>query len=267
MLTARLIRMEALRMCLINFHLHNHPNYKLIIAANRDEFYARPTARAHFWEDYPTVLAGRDLMQMGTWLGITKAGRFAALTNYRDPSMEQQGKISRGEIVTDYLTSELTPQEYLQLLRKQKDNYVGFNVLVGNSEMIYYYNNIQDEISPIAKGTHALSNHFLNTPWPKVTKGRQMLQEYVQQHNKVQMDDLFDIISDAEEADDDALPETGVGIELERKLSPLFIRTADYGTRSSTVLLIDRNHQVTFVERTYRKGNFEKENQFTFQIK
>ncbi|WP_249870621.1 NRDE family protein [Oceanobacillus saliphilus] len=253
-------------MCLINFQFHNHPKYKLVIVANRDEFYKRPTSEAGFWEDYPEILAGRDLLLMGTWLGITKSGRIAALTNYRDPDMEGQNKTSRGEIVTNYLTTEVTPDEYLKNLSASNKRYAGFNVIVGNAEQLFYYNNIEDNIIKVSRGTHALSNHFLNTPWPKVRKGRSMLETYLNQNKDMNIDKLFEIVSDAEEAGDKELPHTGVGIELERKLSPLFIRTPDYGTRSSTVILIDHNNHVTFVERTYEKGIFLTEKHYTFDI-
>src|SRR5699024_8455924 len=110
-------------MCLINFHFQDHPHYKLIVAANRDEFYNRPTAPAQFWADEPTILAGRDLKQMGTWLGITRQGRFAALTNFRDPFGHSTNKRTRGEIITNYLTSHLSPEEYLATIHEKRDNY------------------------------------------------------------------------------------------------------------------------------------------------
>lgn len=253
-------------MCLINFQFHEHPNYKLIVAANRDEFYGRPTAPARFWDDEPNILAGRDLVQQGTWLGITKQGRFAALTNYRDPEQPVTGKHSRGDIVRSYLAEDATPQNFLESLKENKHKYAGFNIIIGDTEQILYYNNIQDKVTEINTGTHGLSNHYLNTPWPKVTKGKANLHKYTMSQEKVQTDKLFQIISDAEEAQDENLPETGVGLDLERKLSPLFIKTPEYGTRSSTVLLIDNNNEVTFVERTYDKGEFAKENQYNFQL-
>ncbi|MFD2042918.1 NRDE family protein [Ornithinibacillus salinisoli] len=254
-------------MCLINFQFHEHPQYKLIVAANRDEFFKRPTAQAHFWEDVPNVLAGRDLLQMGTWLGITKQGRFAALTNFRDPAHMGTGKKSRGDIVRRYLAGHAEPQNFLQSIQKEKEEYFGFNVILGNPDQLYYYNNIQNEISEINKGeTHGLSNHFLNTPWPKVVKGRKNLYHYVMETPKIDVDQLFQILLDAEEAPDEELPNTGIGAELERKLSSLFIHLPDYGTRSSTVLLIDHNNQVTFVERTYHDGKYVGEKEYTFMI-
>jgi len=253
-------------MCLINFHLNDHPNYKLIVAANRDEEYGRPTAPAHFWEDKHNILAGRDLLKMGTWLGITKTGKFAALTNYRDIEEDATGKQSRGDIIRQYLESDVYSKDFLESLKSNKDNYTGFNVIAGNENELYYYNNIQNEITKIPSGTHSLSNHFLNTPWPKVVKGKTKLGEYVRGLEIVNPDDLFDILADTEKAQDEHLPDTGVGLELERELSSMFINIPAYGTRSSTVLLIDKTDKVTFIERNYNEGEYTSENRFTFQL-
>lgn len=253
-------------MCLINFAFNSHPRYKLVVAANRDEMYARPTAPAHFWEDHPSILAGRDLLQMGTWFGITKQGRFAALTNFRDPTQTPEGKISRGHIVKGFLESNDHPLDYLKSLQKHHDQYQGFNVIVGNEEQLYYYNNMVQDIKLIEPGVHGVSNHMLNTPWPKVKKGKQRLKDYLASQTVIDEDTLFNILLDRERALDDDLPDTGVGVKLERQLSPLFIRTPQYGTRSSTVLLIDQSNHVTFIERTYHHGEFADEVHFSFQI-
>lgn len=253
-------------MCLINFQFQDHPNYKLIVAANRDEAYERPTAPAHFWDDLPHILAGRDLLQMGTWFGITKQGRIACLTNYREPSQITDGKISRGEIVKHYLETDSHPVKYLETIHEQNDKYQGFNVIVGNQDQLFYYNNIEKKIIEIDKGTHGVSNHMLDTPWPKVQKGKQQLRDYVMSEQYLDENKLFDILYDSEQAQDDQLPNTGVGIELERILSPLFIRTPHYGTRSSTILLIDKDDHVTFIERTYQNGKHKGDARFTFQI-
>jgi uncharacterized protein with NRDE domain len=241
-------------MCLINFHYDEHPAYKLIVATNRDEFYERPTAAADFWEDSPNILAGRDLLHMGTWLGVTKSGRFAALTNYRDPREVSVDKKSRGDIVSNFLAEDVAPQEFLEMLNKKKDDYAGFNILVGDSDSLFYYSNKQAEIMEVPAGTHGLSNQFLNTPWPKVVKGRTKLREYVVGHDLIDTDALFDIVTDTDIALDEQLPDTGVGLDLERQLSPLFIKTPAYGTRSSTAMLIGHDHSITFVERTFVNG-------------
>lgn len=254
-------------MCLINFHFHDHPKYKLIVAANRDESYMRPTASAQFWEDDTSILAGRDLLQGGTWLGISKNGRFAALTNYRDPSLPVKGQISRGDIVREFLSANIEPFDYINKLAKNRELYDGFNVIVGTSEQLYHYNNILDETNAITPGTHSLSNHTLNTPWPKVLAGKKRLREYVSiTPNNVDMNPLFEILSDQNFAEDKNLPQTGVGIEMERMLSPLFIKSRTYGTRSSTVVLIDKENTVTFAERVFVEGEFYKEKRFDFKI-
>lgn len=253
-------------MCLIHFNLQKHPNYKLILAANRDEFYGRPTEKAHFWPDEPYILAGRDLVQKGTWLGITENGRFAALTNVRDLSLEGKDKKSRGEIVRGFLSSTESPVDYLAGISKKKDEYAGFNVIVGDTERLYHYNNVENKIAEVTPGTHSLSNASLDTPWPKSIKGKNMLEAYIHRAVKIDSDQMFSILENEEEALDSELPNTGIGLEMERKLSASFIKTPDYGTRSATVLLIDRNNQVTFKERTYQNGILETEEQFTFSL-
>jgi len=250
------------KVCLINFHYNEHPTYKLIVAANRDEFYERPTASADFWSDRPGLLAGRDLLHRGTWLGVTKSGRFAALTNFRDPEEVHVDKKSRGNIVTDFLAENVSPVIFLETLKEEKDDYAGFNILVGDADSFFYYSNKQRKIMEVSAGTHGLSNQFLNTAWPKVVKGRTKLREYVLGHAIIDTDALFDIISDADVAPDALLPNTGVGLDLERQLSPLFIKTPTYGTRSSTVLLVGHDQSTTFVERTFVNGELTDERKF-----
>jgi uncharacterized protein with NRDE domain len=253
-------------MCLINIQLHAHPDYPLIVAANRDEDYDRPTVSADFWVDEPGILAGRDLLQFGTWLGITKQGRFAALTNFRDPKHMKPGKVSRGSIVREYLTQDVSPEAFMHSLKKKRDNYTGFNLIAGSRDQLFHFNNVQNEITKLTPGTHGLSNDTLNTPWPKVIKGKSLLNSYVTRTDEIQAADLFEILSDTDVAKDEKLPDTGIALSLERKLSPLFIKTSQYGTRSSTVLLIDNDNHVTFVERTYDHGKFSRENKYSFQI-
>lgn len=254
-------------MCIISFHFQDHPNYKLIVAANRDEFYERPTKEAHFWGDKPNILAGRDLKALGTWLGITKDGRFAALTNYRDPKSESEDKKSRGEIVTSFLTSTKKAPDFLETLHQNSAEYNGFNILLGTPDELFYYGNRQNKIVKVSPGTHSISNHLMNTPWPKVSKARTNLQQYVQNHNIIDVEEIFLQLNDQEIAEDNLLPETGIDLDLERQLSPVFIKTEHYGTRASTVLLVTKDNHVTFIERTYNSGSFKKENKFNFDIK
>lgn len=251
-------------MCLIIFQFKKHEKYKLIVAANRDEFYGRPAKEAHFWEDEPGILAGRDLLQMGTWLGMTKSGRFSALTNYRDPSLPEIGKVSRGALVRDSLAAAFSPEDFLKSVNPE--SYTGFNILLGDPDNLYYYSNLHQEIVEIEPGTHGLSNHLLNTPWPKVIKGKKSLESYLDNAKTVDPDALFELLRDSEEADDANLPDSGVGLEFERMLSPMFIKSPEYGTRSATVVLIDYDNHVTFAERTYEKGEFSNQQLFTFTI-
>lgn len=251
-------------MCLIIFQFKKHEKYKLIVAANRDEFYGRPAKEAHFWEDEPGILAGRDLLQMGTWLGMTKSGRFSALTNYRDPSLPEIGKVSRGALVRDSLAAAFSPEDFLKSVNPE--SYTGFNILLGDPDNLYYYSNLHQEIVEIEPGTHGLSNHLLNTPWPKVIKGKKSLESYLDNAKTVDPDALFELLRDSEEADDANLPDSGVGLEFERMLSPMFIKSPEYGTRSATVVLIDYDNNVTFAERTYEKGEFSNQQLFTFTI-
>ncbi|MCP2033431.1 uncharacterized protein with NRDE domain [Planomicrobium sp. HSC-17F08] len=251
-------------MCLINFQYKDHPRYKLVIAANRDEFYERPTAPAQFWEDEPGILAGRDLMQMGTWLGVARNGRIAALTNFRDPSMPEADKISRGAIVRDFLSTALAPEQFLKSLNPE--DYTGFNIIAGDADHLFYYNNIENHLAEVEPGLHGLSNHLLDTPWPKVIKGKNYLERYLSERDEVDPDDLFRFLADNEQAPDSTLPKTGVGLEFERMLSSMFIKSPEYGTRSATVVLIDRDNHVTFAERVYEKGEFKEQNVFEFDI-
>lgn len=251
-------------MCLILFQYKLHPTYKLIVAANRDEFYGRPAEQAHFWEDHPDILAGRDIQQMGTWLGVTKSGRFAALTNFRDPSMPEVGKISRGALVKDFLASDSAPDRFLNDL--DPDAYTGFNVLLGDMDHLLYFSNLQQELVQVPAGTHGLSNHLLNTPWPKVVKGKSRMEDYLEGASIVEPDALFELLRDTEQAADPHLPSSGIGLEFERMLSPIFIKTPEYGTRSATVVLVDYSNNVTFVERTYDSGEFSSQQEFHFTV-
>lgn len=238
-------------MCLILFAYQSHPNYHLILAANRDEFYQRPSKQAAFWQDKPYILAGFDLEGLGTWMGITKIGRFSAVTNYRAPHLTMKDAHSRGGLVKNYLCGKEIPNVYLQNLTKERHLYNPFNLLVGDITGLYYYSNIDNNAKKIKPGIYGLCNHLLDTPWPKVIKGKQRLTNYVSTHTNCQPLDLLDILSDNQQASDNELPATGVSLEWERLLSSIFIKESTYGTRSSTVLLIDKNNTVTFTERTF----------------
>ena len=241
-------------MCLLFFAYEYHPNYHLILASNRDEFYNRPTEPARFWDSHPLVLAGQDLEKMGTWLGITKFGRFAALTNYRDPSLQIQNSESRGGLVRDFLISAEPPERYLREVVEKRERYNPFNLLLGNVGNLYYFNNITAEILRLEPGIYGLCNRFLDTPWPKVEKSKRALDDYLSHQVWVEPDPVFELLADPEPALDWELPDTGIGLEWERLLSAVFVEGTDYGTKSSAVLLIDRNNQVFFQEKTFIYG-------------
>jgi uncharacterized protein with NRDE domain len=240
-------------MCLILLSYKVHPDYRLILAANRDEFYDRPTADLDFWPDHPDVLAGRDLRGNGTWLGVTRSGRFAAITNYRDPAALKQNGPSRGILIRDYLTGNSSPQHYLEKVSKNGRRYNGFNLIVGNTSGLYYTSNHSAGVQQLKPGIYGISNHLIDTPWPKVQKGKALLQGQLNGHEKINMEKMMKILADRSQPADAELPDTGVGLKWERILSPLFISSPDYGTRSSSVVLIDRTGQLTFRERTFVK--------------
>lgn len=242
-------------MCLILFAYDAHPEYRLVLAANRDEFHARPTAPAAPWEDAPWVVAGRDLRGGGTWLGVTRRGRWAALTNYRDAREHAPDAPSRGHLVADYLLGEEPPAAYLAAVHSGAEAYNGFNLLVGDRESVHWYSNrAAGGGRPLAPGVYGLSNHLLDTPWPKVTRGKEALSRILSGAGRAEPDALLELLLDGTYAADHELPDTGVGIERERMLSSLFIASPEYGTRSSTALLIDREERILLVERTYVPG-------------
>jgi uncharacterized protein with NRDE domain len=242
-------------MCLLLMAIESHPRYRAIFAANRDEFYNRPTAQAAFWEDVPQVLAGRDLLAGGTWMGMTRGGRFAAVTNYRDPSTHRPDALSRGHLVSDYLRGEEAPLGYIKRLAERGHQYNGFNLVLGDRETFFWCSNRAPGERGLGPGVYGLSNHLLDTPWPKTEKGKAGLKGLIDGKVEPDPEGLFSLLSDRREADEEALPDTGVGPPLERVLSPIFITSPGYGTRSSTVLLVDRENRVTFLERTFHPGS------------
>jgi len=237
-------------MCLIALALERHPRYRLVLAANRDEYFQRPSAPARFWEDAPQVLAGRDLRSGGTWLGLTTTGRLAAITNYREPQRLEHPRGSRGKLVADYLVGTMKPEAYLELISREGGGYRGFNLVFGDDSGLFYYSNRGRSEAPVAGGIHGLSNHLLDTPWPKVVAAKERMDALVR-GEEMEPEELFRLLSDRVPFPDNLLPDTGVGPERERLLSSLFIAGSDYGTRSSTIILIDRKNCVTFQERSY----------------
>lgn len=242
-------------MCLLLLAIDVHPAYKLILAGNRDEYYDRPTAPVSFWEEEPDVLAGKDLRSGGTWMGITKKGRIAAITNYRDPGSKKEDAPSRGLLVKDFLLgAELSTNKYLEKLRKRSHHYNGFNLVLGKIDQLYWYCNRADEIRRLEPGIYGLSNHLLDTPWPKVEKGKEGLRETLNKQDDPDPEEIFRLLYDRTVPHDGLLPDTGVGLEWERILAPIFITSPVYGTRSSSIVYIDRKDRVTFLEINHDEG-------------
>lgn len=239
-------------MCLILVAWRVHPDYPLVVAANRDEFFLRPTAPAAFWQDAPQVLAGRDLDAGGTWMGLTRRGRFAALTNFRDPAQTRQDAPSRGKLVADFLSGEGAPEAYLARIAEEARRCNGFNLLAGDRETLWWSSNMGGAPRALEPGVYGVSNHLLDTPWPKVGAGKTALAQALDRLPDDQP--LFDLLRDDGIHPDEQLPQTGVPLDWERLLSSAFVKSPDYGTRSSTVLYLSRDGAASFDEQTWLPG-------------
>jgi uncharacterized protein with NRDE domain len=242
-------------MCLLLFGVKASKSFPFILAANRDEFYQRPTAAMDFWLEKPGILAGRDLKCGGTWFGINTRGRFAALTNYRDLSSLKTDAPSRGDIIVQFLESEDSIPDFLDCLKPDSARYNGFNLLAGDGRTQYWFSNLTHAVTPVPTGIHGISNHLMDTPWPKVSTGKDMLARAIDAHppgtDTLDVKALFDLLSDTAAPADALLPDTGVGLEWERLLAPLFIKSPTYGTRSSIVMGITSQGEIQVTERTY----------------
>lgn len=254
-------------MCLIFVAYQINDRFPLAIAANRDEFYQRPARAAGFWPEHPDVLAGRDLQAGGTWLGITRRGRFAAITNYRDPASVRSHAVTRGKLVSRFLTGTEAPLTYLRTVAGEGRRYNGFNLLVGDSQGLGYYSNLTAGPQFLGPGLYGLSNHLLDTPWPKVERGKRGMRAWLA-HPDPRAESLLEMLADTTQPDDASLPDTGVGLEWERVLGSAFITSPEYGTRSSTVVLVDREGYVRFVERAFSPDHSQQGNAvFDFVIR
>ncbi len=236
-------------MCLILIAHQAHPAFPLVVGANRDEFYGRPTAPADFWQDAPDILAGRDLQASGTWLGITRNLRFAAVTNFRDPQGMKPGARSRGELTTAFLREDVPAERYLEGVSRRAREYSGFNLFVADATGLFYFSNRDGEVRKLRPGTYGLSNHLLDTPWPKVTELKPRFSAAI----AVPLDPhaIQRLLADRGVAPDAALPDTGVGRERERMLSAAFVVSESYGTRSTTALSVAADRTVRFNEWSF----------------
>lgn len=240
-------------MCLIVIAIDVHPNYGPVILANRDESYARPTQALHHWDG---IIAGKDLLAGGTWMGLSEKGKIACLTNYRDGRNLKAGKLSRGEICLNFLKND--QNQSIQALKKNRKNYAGFNLIYGNESQLTYYSQKLNQTIELSSGIWGLSNQNLDTPWPKVEKTKKGLfdlligDQFYNHLGELNPESFFSIMTDESEAQDSKLPDTYVPIEWERRLSAIFVKSSEYGTRSTSLFLFDKTkrHWLCY-ERTY----------------
>ncbi len=235
-------------MCLIAVAWKARADLPLVVAANRDEWRERPAEPAHWWPDHPQLFAGRDLQAGGTWMGVTREARFAAVTNFRDPADKRSTARSRGGLVTDFLLGATSPRAFLASLAARSGEYNGFNLILGDGESLWYFGSREGEAREIEPGIHGLSNHLLDEPWPKVVRARMAMEAALKERDPSPK--LFAALSDAEGAPDASLPDTGVGVEWERRLASPLITGGDYGTRCSTVVTFSSDRGIAFEERT-----------------
>jgi uncharacterized protein with NRDE domain len=241
-------------MCLIVFAWQVVPGLPLIAAANRDEFYDRPSAPACWWSDHPQIYAGRDLHGGGTWMGVTRSGKFAAVTNIRAPSERRADAPTRGALVTDYLRSDLSGAEYVEAIKPDADRFNGFNLLVGDCQQLIWYSNRGDGDArngkPMASGIYGISNALLDSPWPKVVRTKAQFASLLCQ--MAPEDAYFEMLTDTTRARDCRLPSTGIDLDLERTLSAVCIDSPGYGTRTSTLVKVFADSAAVLAERAVR---------------
>lgn len=257
-------------MCLILVDWNTHRDYVLVVAANRDEFHDRASSPAAWWTDHESIYGGRDLQAKGTWLAVNLYGEFAAVTNVR--KITNGGTRSRGGLAVDFLlASHLASVDYIDELKNTTSDYDGYNFLAFNGTELQWFNNVEHAYKNLRPSVTALSNASLDTPWPKVER---IKSEYLKLREAQEgignhfFDDLFDMLADKRPADDDQLPDTGVGLPLERQLSPIFIDGETYGTRCSTIFALNRFGKANFLERRFdRHKNILGESRVEFEIK
>lgn len=256
-------------MCILFFAVNQHKDYPVIICANRDEFHQRPTEAMHWWQQ-PEILAGKDLQAGGSWLGLNKQGRFAALTNFRQPLADTSNKKSRGELVVNAIanTSE-RDAVWSQTLQQQVHNYQGYNLIYGDLNKLYCFNSTNQVVNQINDGFHSVSNGALDDIWPKMALGIANLQDEISLMNKagnsLNIERLFDLMTNQQQATTEKLPQTGIPQSWEQLLSSIFIVSPDYGTRSTTIITLDSKNNVTVYEKNYdNTGRSVSASNFTF---
>jgi uncharacterized protein with NRDE domain len=252
-------------MCLILLAWRVHPKYPCVIAANRDEYFERPTASADWWADDSGILGGRDLQAGGTWFGVTRSARFAALTNFRDPATFRMDAPSRGKLVTDFLTARWPTAAGLEEVARRGAQCNPYNLICSDGEVLGVYESTVARARTLEPGVYALSNHLLDTPWPKVRQAKSQLSAALDELPKAAA--MLDLLRDDETAPDGELPRTGVSLELERMLSSAFVRGETYGTRSSTIFTIAVDGTASFAEWAWSEtGSLAGLARYHFQV-
>jgi len=235
-------------MCILFFALEQHPEYPVIICANRDEFHQRPTQAMHWWEN-KNVLAGKDLQAGGTWLGLNKEGRFSALTNFRQPQLLDKNKQSRGNLVLQALVQ--TNEEVKSNLQESTDVYNGYNLVYGQLNNLYCFNSIHQQFQKLTKGFHSLCNGALDDIWPKMALGQSKLSNCISKNKELNINNLFTLMQNNQQAETEHLPKTGVPLDWEQLLSSIFIVSSDYGTRTTTIITQDKQGNISVYDRSY----------------
>ncbi len=253
-------------MCLIVFAYKQHPEYNLILVANRDEQYERPTQSLHIWDSPTGIIAGRDSLQNGTWLGIAQNGHFSAITNHRNGLHSSSTNRSRGLLTTEFLNSSISAQHYALQISQTTVPYSGFNLIVADSSGLYHASNVTEEHQRLESGIYGLSNALLDTDWPKTRQQKQRL-KYALQEQHPHPQSLIDMMADPQRYPDEILPDTHVGIEIERALSSSFIQLKSYGTRATTLLMQDYNGKTLIIEQNYTATGIAEQIKFELQTK
>lgn len=251
-------------MCLILFAYNYHPDYKLILTANRDEFYSRPTRAMQYWPEQPELLAGQDLEQGGTWLGLTRSGRFSALTNHRNGLSQPQGQSSRGNLPLQFLLSDLSSSAFIET--SEPHRFDGFNQLIDDGQQLCYLSNRAAPLQPVPHGIHGISNAVFDTSWPKLVAAKQALKNCIDS-GTFDADALIKLMQNPATYPDELLPETGIALPLERRLSASFIRSENYGTRATTAILIKHDGVTEVVEQSYDALGETERNAFSFDTR
>jgi uncharacterized protein with NRDE domain len=230
---------------------------------NRDEFYNRPSLSLHWWNDIPSILAGKDLQRQGTWLGVSNNGKIAAITNYREMEDVTLKTTSRGDLVKDYLAQDSSIENFTSYLKNEATQFSGFNLMYGTFDNLHYFTNKADLAKPLLAGNYGLSNAFLETPWTKVRSGKMVFEQLLIQP-EFDAEAAFEIMKSTERAPDNELPNTGFGIDNERFLSSRFIESSFYGTMTTSLIMVDHENNVSFEERTHVPE--KKTHSFSFSL-